>query len=124
MINAGEDTRAGLSVESESDVLSTVPAIGTPSSSPSAAGSPQIELVVTEDDQDFGKGSPPVAIIGEDEIFQDPMHNFPYAQDGEPLAATAKRLSTFIQYGRYIHGQNCQPHTNSCRTYRRREVLC
>jgi len=109
MINDGEDTGAGMSVESESDVLSTVPAVDTPSSSPSAVGSPQIELVVSEDDQDFGKESPPVAIIGEDEIFQDPMQTFPYAQEGEPLAATAKRLSTFIQYGRYIHGQDSQP---------------
>lgn len=99
MINGGEDIRTGLSVESESDVLSTVPAVETPSSSPSAVGSPQIELVVTEDDQEFENRSPPVAIIGEDEIFGDPMQEFPYAQEGEPLVNTTKRLIAFVQHG-------------------------
>lgn len=87
-------------MESESDVLSTVPAIETPSSSPSAVGSPHIELVANDDDQDdFGDGSPTVAIIGEDEIFGDPMQSFPYAQEGEPLVHTAKRLVLFVQNG-------------------------
>jgi ubiquitin carboxyl-terminal hydrolase 34 len=98
-------------VESESDVLSTTPAVETPSSSPSAVGSPHIELI-TEDDQDFGDQSPPVAIIGEDEIFGDPMENFPYAQEGEPLVSTTKRLIAFIQHGMFIHGQCPLPSTN------------
>lgn len=113
MNNDVEDIGVNINAESESDVLSTVPAVDTPSSSPSAVGSPHIELVVTEDDEEFGKESPPVAIIGEDEIYQDPMQNFPYAQEGETLATTAKRLSTFIQYGKFIHCQDSLPFANS-----------
>lgn len=90
-------------MESESDVLSTVPAIETPSSSTSAGGSPQIELVVSEDDQDFGNRSLPVAIIGEDDIFGDPMQTFPFVQDGESLANATKRLAHYVQFGMCIH---------------------
>jgi ubiquitin carboxyl-terminal hydrolase 34 len=113
MINDEEEIGVGISVESESDVLSTVPAVDTPSSSPSAVGSPQIELVISEDDQDFGKGSPPVAIIGEDEIFPDPMQTFPYAQEGESLVTAAKRLATWIQYGTCVHVKTLCPLLNS-----------
>lgn len=107
-MNGGEDIRTGLSVESESDVLSTVP-IETPSSSPSAASSPQVELVL--DDEDFGNQSPPVAIIGEDDIFGDPMQNFPYAQEGESLVGTTKRLITFVTSGTCIQFQEAAPFT-------------
>ncbi|KAG0647567.1 Ubiquitin-specific-processing protease 34 [Hyphodiscus hymeniophilus] len=95
-MNGAEDNRSGLSVETESDALSTFPAIETPSSSPSAiSSSPHIE-VVTEDD--FRSQSPPVAIIGEDEIYIDPMRTFPYGQDGESLVSTLERVAHFFQY--------------------------
>ena len=99
MVEGSEDVRTGLSVESGSDVLSTAPAVETPSSSASAAGSPRIELVVSEDEPDFQNQTPPVAIIGEDEVYSDPMETFPYAQPGESLVSTTKRLCSFIQYG-------------------------
>jgi len=70
MINEGEDAGTRISVESESDALSTIPAIETPSSSPSPIGSPTVELVVqSEDELDFGGHDPPVAIIDDDTDF-------------------------------------------------------
>ena len=88
-------------MESESDILSSVPAGETPSSSPSAAGSPRVELVMNDDDPDFGGQSPPVAIIGEDDIYGDPMLSFPYAHHTESLLNTTKRLVTFLREGIY-----------------------
>ena len=99
IMSGAEETRNGLSMKSESDALSTVPAVETPSSSPSAAGSPQIELVVEQDDPDYGDRSPPVAIIGEDDIFGDPVQSFPFVQEGESLVAAIKRLAHYVQYG-------------------------
>ena len=123
-MDGADDIRTGVSVESESDVLSTIPAVETPSSSPSAMDSPRIELVVSEDDADYRDRSPPVAIIGEDEIYSDPMESFPYVQPGETLVGTMKRLCSFIQYGMYpIVIISCRlPILN--RRNRRREMLC
>jgi hypothetical protein len=108
-------------VESGSDVLSTVPA-DTPSSSHlSPSGSPQIELVVPEEDDDYRSGSPPVAIIGEEDIYQDqdPMDSLPLIQGGESYVTAAKRLGSVMQFGRFFHRLGLQPFANSYRSSRR-----
>ncbi|KAG9232040.1 ubiquitin C-terminal hydrolase-like protein [Amylocarpus encephaloides] len=98
MGNGGEDIGTRVSVESESDALSTVPAIETPSSSPSAIGSPEIELVpMSDDERDYGRGSPPVAIFDGDEMVADPMLDFPYLADQSLVDAT-RHISRFFQY--------------------------
>jgi len=97
MTDGGEATEAGLNAESESDALSTIAAV-TPSSSPSASSIPEIEVVpLHEDDSD----SPPVAIIRDDEnMFPDPMLNFPFQGSSETIAETTGRLIKFFAGGR------------------------
>lgn len=101
MVEFGEDTGTRISVESESDALSNIPLIETPSSSNSPEGSPKVELVV-EDDFDFGTN--PVAIIGDeddedDNGYIDPLSTFPYYAEGETLVNTVSRLARHLQYG-------------------------
>jgi ubiquitin carboxyl-terminal hydrolase 34 len=102
MPNAGVDAGTILSVESESDALSAIPAIETPSSSSSPIGSPQIELVTIEDDDDLSGGDPGVAIISDDTVYLDPLMNFPYFSDGETLCQTVGRLGRFLQHGSFL----------------------
>jgi ubiquitin carboxyl-terminal hydrolase 34 len=99
MVNGREDAATRVSVESESDALSTIPAIETPSSSPSESGSPTIELVtISEDGGDFGSRSPPVAILNGDTMFSDPMMDFPFLGD-ESLVDAVGTLKHYMQYG-------------------------
>jgi ubiquitin carboxyl-terminal hydrolase 34 len=102
MVHAADDAGTRISVESESDALSTIPPIETPSSSASPIGSPQVELV---DDLEFINDDPPVAIINDDAVYLDPMLNFPYNAEGETLANTIGRLARFLQYGTWIQYQ-------------------
>jgi ubiquitin carboxyl-terminal hydrolase 34 len=100
MADGGVDTSLRVSVESESDALSTAPAIETPSSSPSAVGSPKIEIVaMSEDDDEFASRDPPLAIIDEDEVFIDPMQNIPYQNDGDTPVSVVRKVAAFWQYG-------------------------
>ncbi|KAK2624650.1 hypothetical protein QTJ16_005843 [Diplocarpon rosae] len=85
--NQGLDT-ARISVESESDGLSTVPAIETPSSSPSAMGSPHVVLV-DDEDSDFR---------GVVDVFADPMSAFPYKADDETAISACRRIANFFQF--------------------------
>jgi ubiquitin carboxyl-terminal hydrolase 34 len=117
MASDGADTGMRVSVELESDALLTNPAIETPSSSPSAPGSPEIEvLTIHEDDEEFTTRSPPLAIIDEDELFVDPFLHFPYNNDGESLVATVRRLVHFIQYGMFSAFKLLLKPTDSRRT--------
>lgn len=98
---ADGDTRT--SVESESDALSTMPAIETPStSSSSGSGSPLVELVTNEDDEDdeLGDQESAVAIISNDVLHMDPLQSFPYWSDTETLCGTVSKLARFFQYGK------------------------
>lgn len=100
MVSNGGDADPRATIESESDALSTAPAIGTPSSSPSALGSPDIEVIpLSEDDGDFPGTSPPVAILDEDTLLADPVLDFPFLESGEPLPSTIHRVANFLQYG-------------------------
>ncbi|TAQ90895.1 hypothetical protein B7494_g771 [Chlorociboria aeruginascens] len=96
MHSSEEGNIARISVETESDVLSTVAAIETPSSSASVTRSPEVVLI--EDDSDFSNQSPPVAIIDADEADTDPMECFPYNGEAESLVGTVRRLVQFMQY--------------------------
>ncbi len=96
MLNGGEEAETRISVESESDALSTVQAIETPSSSSSAISSPEVEFLPIEDDGDH---NPAVAIINDNSIYSDPLLNFPYFAEGEPLCHTLQRVARFLQYG-------------------------
>ncbi|KAK0118696.1 hypothetical protein ONS96_011784 [Cadophora gregata f. sp. sojae] len=91
----GQDT-ARVSVESESDALSTIPAIETPSSTPSAVSSPQVELVnMDDDDSDFANQEPQLAIM--DDHYIDVMYNFPYRGREETALAASQRVASFLQ---------------------------
>lgn len=97
------DNAARASIESESDALSTAPA-ETPTSSPSAIESPEIELVTVDDDaSEYGDREPQVAIIDDDDEvgYLDPLASFPYYAEGEALPATIRRLARYLQYGEY-----------------------
>lgn len=101
MVNSGEDTGTRVSVESESDALSTAPPIETPSSSPSSPseGDPPFELVpINENDGEFESQSPPVVILDGDTIYSDPMIDFPYV-GGDTYEQGARNLARFMQYG-------------------------
>ena len=99
MTNSREDVATRASVESESDALSTIPAIETPSSSPSERRSPSIELITISDDGgDFGSRSPPVAILDGDTVFTNPMLDFPFLDDQSLVDAVAS-LKNYMQFG-------------------------
>lgn len=82
----------------------------TSSTSPLAAGSPEIELVAVGDTE-YADQSPAVAIIDDgdddgDEVDEDglltdndPVLDFPYVSPSEPLAATARRVARFLEFG-------------------------
>ncbi|RDW59732.1 hypothetical protein BP6252_12819 [Coleophoma cylindrospora] len=99
MINGSEDRVARISMDTESDALSTVPAMETPSSSSSALGSPEIELINMSEEADYAGQSPPLAIIEDDEVLMDPMCEFPFNDiaAGEGLANTVVRLKRHFQ---------------------------
>jgi len=98
MPHAGGEDTARVSVESESDVLSTIPAIETPSSTPSAVSSPQVELVnMDDDDSDFANQDPPLAII--DDQYIDIMYSFPYRSREESALSASQRVASFLQQG-------------------------
>jgi len=113
MAHEGEETSssssniqetARKSVESESDALSTVPAMETPDSTASSEpGSPAIEVIAIDDeDSDFGHQSPPVAIFQDTDMGEtDPVPGFPYHCDGESLAGCVRRLAQHLQYGAF-----------------------
>ncbi|KAM3073711.1 hypothetical protein ACMFMG_004404 [Clarireedia jacksonii] len=98
MMNSVEDDPVGIGAETESDALSTLPAAETPSSSPSVMGSPEIELVADHThESEYLTRSPPLAIIGEDDVFVDPMATFPYHTHGETLLNTVRKIANFLQ---------------------------
>ncbi|RDL38126.1 Cysteine proteinase [Venustampulla echinocandica] len=100
MVDGGEDsgTRVSVGSESDADALSAIPPIETPSSSPSATGSPTIELVpISEDDEDFEGRSPPVAIFDGDAVLSDPMPDFPYLGD-DSLVDGARKVARYLQF--------------------------
>lgn len=107
MINGGEDASTRVSIESESDALSTIPAIETPTSSSSALGSPEIEVLTVHDDDDFVTQSPQVAIINDDEdLIEEAVHSFPYRDEGESPLSAVKKVAQFIQW-REIDNDDC-----------------
>jgi ubiquitin carboxyl-terminal hydrolase 34 len=100
---AADESDAQARESIESDELSTIPAGESPSSSSLATESPEIEVVtISEDVEDFANRSPPLAIIGEEELFADPLVSFPYHGDGETLSNTVKRLVHYFQSGRLM----------------------
>jgi ubiquitin carboxyl-terminal hydrolase 34 len=100
MVNGGDDAGARVSVESESDALSTIPPIETPSSSPSSPSEddPPFELVpINENDGEFESQSPPVVILDGDTVYSDPMADFP-SVGGESVEQAARNLAQYMQY--------------------------
>jgi len=93
------------SVESESDALSTVPAMETPDSTASSEpGSPAIEFIAIDDeDSDYDRRSPGVRIYQDTAMGElDPVPSFPYHCDGESLAGCVRRLAQHLQYGTFV----------------------
>lgn len=116
MVDGGEDAATRESVESESDALSTVPAIETPSSSPSEPGSPRVEIVTIDaGSRNYRTPSPPVAILDGDQVLHDLMSEFPLLGD-EPFVDAAKRLKHYMQYGSLQ--QTTQPRTPLLTSFR------
>ena len=104
MINGGEDANARVRSESESDVLSTLPTIETPTTSSSVLGSPEIEVLTVhdDDDEDFVHQGPPVSIINEDEDpFEVVLFDWPFYGDGETPLSSLKRISNHIQWRKF-----------------------
>ncbi|CAD6444908.1 6039bd08-4af7-4836-9051-2cf9a245c040 [Sclerotinia trifoliorum] len=99
MTHIVDDEGARISIESESDVLSTVPAsvIETSSSSPSAMeGSPEVELVpISSDDPER---SPTLGIIDEEEVFPDPLNHFPTQRRGENMLHALRKVLHILQF--------------------------
>lgn len=94
----------------EQDVHSVAAPTETVSSSSSTLGSPKIELVIEDDDIEYGQ-SPPVAIIEDDELLLegDPVLDFPYASTNEPLTATLRKIIHFFEYGMpYLYILKCR----------------
>jgi len=72
--------------------------VGTPRSSSSGVGSPEVELLALNDELDDAF-EPPLAILGEDDkIQEDPTTQFPYNDfaAGETYAETVNRLVTYF----------------------------
>jgi ubiquitin carboxyl-terminal hydrolase 34 len=105
MVNGGEDTGMRVSVESESDALSTVPLIETPSSSPSPSGSPTIELIqISEDDAEYDGISP--AVFDGSPVTSDPVLDFPYLEN-HTLVEAVRKIARFLQYGKIYSRRRC-----------------
>jgi ubiquitin carboxyl-terminal hydrolase 34 len=112
MINSVEDEGVEIGLETESDALSTLPATETPSSSPSVMGSPEIELVTDHThESEYLTRSPPLAIIGEDDVFVDPMASFPYHTHNETLLNTVRKIASFLQNGKFSRSVRLCPLT-------------
>ncbi|KAH6890396.1 hypothetical protein B0T10DRAFT_317763 [Thelonectria olida] len=85
----------------EDTELDTVPdpaqTLDTPQSSSSSSGSPPIEIVTVQSDDDMisDQQSAGVSIVGEDREFVDPIRNFPFADGDENTVETIHRL---VQY--------------------------
>lgn len=97
-----EDART--SVETESDALSTILPIETPSSSPSRSSSPQVEVVDMIDvDSDYNLDLP-VTIIGDDneedgDEYEEVMEAFPGSRDDETEVQSVLKVARHFQYG-------------------------
>jgi ubiquitin carboxyl-terminal hydrolase 34 len=108
MTYTGDDTRK--SVESESDALSTIPAIETPSSSASAPGSPEIEALPIQD-YESDVHSPAVQLIGDDDDDEDDdimfprnlMESFPWRRENLTLEQTVRQIERALQFGKYLN---------------------
>jgi ubiquitin carboxyl-terminal hydrolase 34 len=76
----------------------------TPSSSSSAphdVGSPDIELIlVNEDESEYGNRSPQVAVIDvEDDLnLEDELQRFPHKEDTDSLPSTVKNIIRYFEY--------------------------
>jgi ubiquitin carboxyl-terminal hydrolase 34 len=105
MVSGGEDSGTRVSVESESDALSTVPPIETPSSSPSPSGSPTIELIqISEDDAEYEEISP--AVFDGSPVTGDPIFDFPYLEN-QSLVDAVRKIARFFQCGESFSPRRC-----------------
>jgi ubiquitin carboxyl-terminal hydrolase 34 len=97
IVEQAADTK--MSIEPLDEDVVPEPAVETPTTSSSPDGSPEIELVVSEDEEQ----TPPVAIIEDDELLLesdlDPMSQFPYSSITEPLRNVVLKIEKFLEYG-------------------------
>ena len=101
---AGQSAGTHLSLDSGDEEASTKQQIETPSSSSSVLAdtrSPEIELIsVNEDESEFGRRSPQVAIIDDEDdllLGTDPMVEFPYRGPAEPLPTTVRKIAPIFR---------------------------
>lgn len=88
-----------LDIELDSDGVAAPPQ--TISSSSSTLGSPKVELIMEDEDIEYGQ-SPPVAVIDDDDelLFDcDPVLDFPYASGNEPVMVTVRKIAHFFEHG-------------------------
>ncbi len=92
------DETSRLNIELDSDEV--VAPTDTASSSSSTLGSPKVELVMEDDDIEYGQ-SPSVAVIDDDESLfdSDPVLNFPYSSVNEPVTTTVRKITQFFEHG-------------------------
>lgn len=97
---SGTDQIPRLDIELDSDGVAAPPE--TISSSSSTLGSPKVELIMEDDDLEYGQ-SPPVAVIDDDDddlLFDcDPVLDFPYASGNEPVMVTVRKIAHFFEHG-------------------------
>ncbi|KFY87186.1 hypothetical protein V500_07114 [Pseudogymnoascus sp. VKM F-4518 (FW-2643)] len=96
---SGTDQIPRLDIELDSDGVAAPPE--TISSSSSTLGSPKVELIMEDDDIEYGQ-SPPVAVIDDDDdelLFDcDPVLDFPYASGNEAVMVTVRKIAHFFEH--------------------------
>jgi hypothetical protein len=87
-------------LDNELDSDEVAPPTETISSSSSTLGSPKVELVMEDEDIEYGQNSP-VAVIDDDELLfdGDPVLRFPYVSGNEPVMVTVRKIVNFFEYG-------------------------
>ncbi|ELR08910.1 hypothetical protein VC83_05858 [Pseudogymnoascus destructans] len=95
---SGTDQIPQLDIEVDSDGVAAP--LETISSSSSTLGSPKVELIMEDEDIEYGQ-SPPVAVIDDDDelLFDcDPVLDFPYACGNEPVMVTVRKIAHFFEH--------------------------
>jgi hypothetical protein len=91
----------------------TIASAKIPSSSSSPPRSPEVELLIDDDNEDSCEPhTSTVAIIDNDDDLDDeitleidPMQMFPYSVESESLCSTVRKIARFLEYGRLNESQ-------------------
>ncbi|KAI5459968.1 hypothetical protein BGZ63DRAFT_262203 [Mariannaea sp. PMI_226] len=84
--------------DQEVDTTSATHSLDTPQESSSSSGSPPIEIITVQSDEDMVSDhqEAEVSIVGEDVILIDPFQEFPYTDGDENPVETIRRLTQYF----------------------------